>query len=43
MTLRLNIDERKHWAHKVLDQVRAGFDVPDDDIRYALIVLGDVE
>ena len=29
-------------AHVVLDRVRAGVDVPDELVRWALLVLGDL-
>ena len=43
MILRNKLSEEKKLAHKVLDLVRAGLDVADEDIRCALVVLGDVE
>lgn len=43
MTLRTNLTARQRFAHFVLDQVRAGLPMPESRIRWALLVLGDVE
>ena len=43
MTLRSQCNERQLWAHEILDRVKAGIYVPDHQVKYALIVLGDVE
>lgn len=43
MTLRDNLTADKRLAHSILDQVRADLPVPDERIRWALVVLGDVE
>ncbi len=43
MTLRLNIEPRKRLAHEILDSVRAGLPVEASRVRWALVVLGDVE
>ena len=43
MTLRKNDQtEREKKAHELLDLVRAGVDVGDGMVRWALVVLGDV-
>lgn len=42
MTLRNNLSERKRMAHQILDQVRAGLPVEPSQVRWALIILGDV-
>lgn len=43
MTLRDNIPQEKHAAHKVLDRVADGLPVSEDAIKDALSELGDVE
>ena len=41
MWLRKGFNEEELEAHRVLDMARAGFDVPDSVIGWALFVLGD--
>lgn len=41
MTLRENITEEKRRAHAILDRVRAGCNVPDSLISWALTTLGE--
>jgi hypothetical protein len=43
MTLRINITERKRLAHEILDQVRDGLPMEPARVRWALVILGDVE
>lgn len=44
MTLRsATLNERERQAHAILDQVKTGLYVPAMQIRWALVVLGDVE
>lgn len=42
MTLRDHITPVQREAHAILDLVRAGVDVDDDSIAFALAVLGDL-
>lgn len=40
-TLRDHCRGAKREAHAILDAVRAGADIPDDEIVWALVVLGE--
>lgn len=39
--MRDNCNHQELEAHRILDQVQAGLDVPDSVIAFALFVLGD--
>lgn len=41
MTLRENITEEKRRAHAILDRVKAGCNVPDGLVNWALTALGE--
>lgn len=41
MWLRRNVNDEEREAHRILDLVAAGFDVPESVIDWALFVLGD--
>ncbi len=43
MTLRDNLSPEKRDAHRILDMVKAGHQVEDAAIGWALAILGDVE
>jgi hypothetical protein len=43
MTLRTNINARQRMAHELLDMVKSGLYVAAPRIRWALVILGDVE
>lgn len=40
--LREHADPQKRCAHQLLDRARAGFEVSADEIRWALLTLGDL-
>ena len=42
MSQRANLTPAKAWAHGVLDDVRAGGDVPESEILWALWITGDL-
>lgn len=41
MWLRKSINDEEREAHRILDMVASGFDVPVSVIEWALLVLGD--
>lgn len=41
MTLRDRCNEEELEAHRILDLVKAGIDVPESSVAWAFIVLGD--
>lgn len=41
MTLRDNCNQEELEAHRILDMAKAGFDVPDSAVVWALLTLGD--